>query len=122
MSADPPSQTFCTLVCAKKDECVKECNSLLDFITQDQNDQKSLDVPGFVSGQIVSGQLNELSNLNGVYKVQPGDTCWSIADAKCSDGNGWENIICNADQVCKAGLQTGAPIQYDCTGTGKYCR
>ena len=71
MSDDPPSQIFCTLVCAKKDECVKECNSLLDFIKQDQYDQKSLDVPGTISGQRILGKeqitgpnFDVLSSLN----------------------------------------------------------
>ena len=52
----------------------------------------------------------------GSYLVQSGDSCWSIADSVCKDGNSWESVICNADSVCKT-LQAGATINYDCSGS-----
>ena len=67
MSADPPSHKFCTLVCNKSDECVKECNSLLDFIKQDQDCKKSLTVPGEIYGQTVSA-INVMADQSVVAK------------------------------------------------------
>ena len=52
----------------------------------------------------------------GSYTVQSGDSCWSIADSMCKDGNSWDKVICNADSVCKT-LQAGATVNYDCSGS-----
>ena len=57
---------------------------------------------------------------HGVYTAAAGDSCWSIANSKCADGNSWENVICNADATCKT-LQAGDSVKYDCGGKGEFC-
>jgi hypothetical protein len=56
----------------------------------------------------------------GSYTVKTGDTCYSIADAQCQDGNDYATEICNAASVC-TNLQAGATIKYDCSKTGAKC-
>ena len=56
----------------------------------------------------------------GSYTVKTGDTCYSIADAQCQDGNDYATEICNAASVC-TNLQVGASIKYDCSKTGAHC-
>jgi len=56
----------------------------------------------------------------GSYTVKDGDTCYSIANAQCQDGNDYATEICNAASVCTL-LQVGATIKYDCSKTGAHC-
>ena len=56
----------------------------------------------------------------GSYTVKSGDTCYSIADAQCQDGNDYATEICNAASVC-TNLQVGATIKYDCSKAGAHC-
>jgi len=57
---------------------------------------------------------------HGSHAVQPGDSCWAIADKLCDDGNSWKDVICNAQALC-SNLQVGTSIKYDCSGKGTYC-
>merc|ERR1719159_1111763 len=59
-------------------------------------------------------------DLQRELRVQPGDSCWAIADKFCQDGNDWSTKICNANSVCNL-LQPGQTIKYDCSGKGSYC-
>jgi len=64
------------------------------------------------------------SNKHGDYNVESGDTCYKISTMECGATPGCSDsscpAICDASSVC-SGLQVGADIKYDCSGTGKYC-
>jgi hypothetical protein len=57
---------------------------------------------------------------HGSYTAKSGDSCWSIADALCSDGNNWQSDVCDSTNACK-NLMPGASIKYDCSGQGTFC-
>lgn len=58
--------------------------------------------------------------VHGSYTVKAGDSCYNIADSLCQDGNNWAKDICNGASFCTA-LQPGQVLQYDCSGSGKFC-
>jgi hypothetical protein len=63
-------------------------------------------------------------NKHGDHYVTSGETCYKIAQEECGTGTSCSDTscpaICNAGSVC-SGLQVGADVKYDCSGSGKFC-